>query len=412
MLRRFIQNGAQVAGVFWYQGCSDAKDGDSESYTASMLRLIRSMRQDFKNPSLPVVVVQISRVARNTVSIPGWNSIRDQQRLLPAKIKYVQTISTIDLALDDAIHISGHDAHRVGRRAAEAMAILKHRNNTLLPPIALQRVTVKRDPLTSGTNVFVSFRNVIGSLHASGRPTGFALGDTPDQATSEVIFRTEVDGDTVRLKTSLPPAEFHEKHLFYGFGANPHCNITDSADRSLPAFGPVLVFSPYVYAPMVTRLRTSALLPSAGKLMDLSYPSNSAALCLTVRTFDDNPWSFCSRHEELSAVEPEDRLVYFSSRIRCAEDMKVDILLGYDGPVKVWFDGHEIYYDPTGTNPARIDDVKLPVAMKTGDHEVLIALGSNSGKAWGIFLRYARKDVPRPLQRKGQEFYSTPQTLD
>ena len=39
--------------------------------------------------------------------------------------------------------------------------------------------------------------------------------------------------------------------------------------------------------------------------------------------------------------------------------MKVEVSIGYDGPVKVWFDGKEIYCDPDGINPAIIDDVKL-----------------------------------------------------
>jgi sialate O-acetylesterase len=410
--RRFIKNGARVAGVFWYQGCSDTDSPAAEQYTENMRGFIRSLRRDFKNPSLPVVIVQIARLCRANVNVAGWNSIRDQQRLLPTRIKNVLTVPTIDLSLDDAIHISGRDVHRVGRRGAEAMAVLKFRSQKLLPPIQLKRVVVQRDRVAGAMNVLVSFRNVSGSLKARGRAAGFALSDDRVTVAGDVIYETELLGDKVLLKSGLPPMEFGERHLFYGFGSSPYCNITDNADRSLPAFGPIPIFAASAYAPAVIRLQVSALQPSAGRLEALNYPTDLPALSFASRIFDNNSWNFCNLHPELSAREPEDLLVYFSSRVHCEETMKVEVSIGYDGPVKVWFDGKEIYCDPDGINPAIIDDVKLPVTMSAGEHQVIIALGSNHGKAWGIFLRYIRVDVPLSLLRKGKDFYKIPQTLD
>ncbi len=87
-------------------------------------------------------------------------------------------------------------------------------------------------------------------------------------------------------------------------------------------------------------------------------------------------------------------------------------MLGYDGPVKVWLDGKEIHHDPDGTNPANVDSVKIPIIMKKGDHEVLAALGSNHGKAWGIFLRYQRTGLPWEVLEQGRRFYKIPQPIE
>jgi hypothetical protein len=98
-------------------------------------------------------------------------------------------------------------------------------------------------------------------------------------------------------------------------------------------------------------------------------------------------------------------LVYYAGNIHCAAAMKLNLLLGYDGPVKVWIDGREVYYDPRGTNPACPDAAKIPFKATKGMHEILVALDSNAGKAYGIFLRFARLDFsPRMIE----EIISTP----
>ena len=406
MFRRFIKNGARVAGIYWYQGCSDTEPDLEKVYTEKMVAFIKAIRRDFKDPTLPFVAVQISRTI--SCDVPnGWNSIREQQRQLPSKIKNVQVVPAIDLSLDDGIHISGADCHRLGKRSAEAMAVLKYGNKKAIPPIALEKIEIVSDPFIGALNFLVTFKNVVGSLRSLGRPTGFKFSENLDKPAVDIAFRTELKKNQVLMKTNLVQSGFDQLYAFYGFGHNPYCNITDEADRSLPAFGPYPLFS--ARAPWVTRLGVSAILPSAGKLKGLGYSEN---LEFKVRTFNGPPLYFCNLHNELSALAPEDNLVYYSSHIHCEEPMKVDILLGYDGPVKVWLDGKQLLHDPNGINPALPDQVKIPVKMSAGNHEVRIALSSNYGKAWGIFLRYRRSDVSLKTVMKGPDAYKIPEFLD
>ncbi|MDW8345282.1 MAG: hypothetical protein RMM51_12440, partial [Verrucomicrobiae bacterium] len=91
-----------------------------------------------------------------------------------------------------------------------------------------------------------------------------------------------------------------------------------------------------------------------------------------------------------------DRFVLYRCRLRAPEPMKLAALLGYDGPVKLWIDGSERFHDPTGTNPA-IPDARVVLFDAAGEHELVIALGTNHGRAWGIFLRSSAVMFPRRI---------------
>jgi alpha-galactosidase len=143
-------------------------------------------------------------------------------------------------------------------------------------------------------------------------------------------------------------------------------------------------------APGTGLLRTlyvSRVLPHR-PLAELDFPGSIRSLGLKPRTFDG---FFCSRHAELDKAGPA--LVYFGARFRCPTDMKLTAFLGYDGPVKAWLNGREVFADPKGTNPARPDAGKISFPARKGPHEFLVALDSNGGQAWGIFLRFERTDL-------------------
>jgi hypothetical protein len=70
--------------------------------------------------------------------------------------------------------------------------------------------------------------------------------------------------------------------------------------------------------------------------------------------------------------------------------MKLALLLGYDGPVKAWLNTQKILHDPAGTNPAVMDLKHHKFDATVGEHHVLIALGTNNRRAWGIFARLER----------------------
>jgi sialate O-acetylesterase len=404
-LRRLRKNGGRVAGLLWYQGESDANEKDAPLYGERMLRLIAAFRRDTAHSRLPVVMAQIGRVVdRNEDEAIWWNSIQETQRLLPQKIRDLAVVPTIDLELDDSIHISGSEQARLGVRMAEAMHALRRGKKALPPPIALKRARLSLDKSTNLFQAEIEFDHVVGKLSAVGRPSGFSLVD--DQGRNHV-YRTLLLGKKVVLPTNLTSIDTTIRLLYHGRNCDPLCNILDSADRALPVFGPVPFGLWRVETPQVQKLEISDLQPAVKSWPKLRYPKEPNALGFAPRAFPD---TFCNIHPELTKRAPETVLAYFRCRINCAEIMPLAIWLGYDGPLKVWFDGREIFSDPDGINPSMPNDAEIGVQATAGAHEILLALESNRGQAWGIFLRFERTDGRRKANQQRSEL-AVPQVL-
>ncbi len=160
-----------------------------------------------------------------------------------------------------------------------------------------------------------------------------------------------------------------------------------------PAAGsqPAESATPRALTPFVRTLDVSRFLPADPTLTHWDYPANTAALGFAPRTFTGD---FCELHTEIGQHPDEDLCLLYRGRIACPEAMRLDLLLGYDGPVRVWVDGRLRYHDPQGTNPATADSARVGFDAEPGEHEILVCLGLNRGRAWGVFLRLERTDLP------------------
>lgn len=391
MLRRFWKNGQRVAGVVWYQGCNDTVDGEFDFYTERMVQFVSEIRRDIDKPRLPFAMVQLATWFWPTgftgTNISGWNSIREQQRLLAEKVEDLVVVPAIDLELDDPIHISGREQQRLGHRLAEAMWTLSGEDNASEPPITVGAVNfLKADyPV-----IEISMNHVMGRLKSTGKPTGFTVTDTQGNPLP-AIFRTELQGSRILLHTSIrQEIEISEFDLYYGFGPAAYCNIVDEGNRSLPAFGPIRVC---VHGEescwYVKTVRRSECLPMTKGLHDVSCPgTDDLSLGWKEQTFET---SFLDLHDEIQAYV-DDRMVFYHLSFECKVAGKLVIGLGYDGPIKVWFDGKEIFFDPEGGNPMLFDQHKAGVKADAGKHDLVIGLSTNHGQAWGVGLRVYHVD--------------------
>lgn len=402
LVRRLKKNGGRVAGMIWYQGCSDANPNDAKLYTQRMKELVSSLRRDSGDKSLPVVIVQIARVI-NWGNSASWNSIQEQQRLLPKTIANFATVPAIDLPLDDGIHISGAGQYVLGERLAQAMNVLIRGQKVGLPPPSLKKAVVES---VRGLGVaVVEFENVAGRLRSGDRPSGFSIV-TENGSTNH--FDIALDGTRVRVRSNLSPEMLESAALHYGYGIDPYCNITDEAGRSLPVMGPIRLGMPHAITPFIREFMVSSFQPSAGKLQNLKYPSSLKTLQLVKRAF---PEIFCSLRQEIVALGNQDKVVYYACKFSCTEKMRLGLLLGYDGPVKAWIDGKQVFHDPNGVNPATPSKGKAGFTASAGVHELLIALGTNNGAAWGVFARLERLGLKKSLILKGKDHYAMPEIL-
>lgn len=403
LLRRLRKNGGQAAGLVWYQGCSDANQDNAHLYTKRMKNFMAALRRDLQAPRLPAAVVQIARVvgwpAENAVF---WNSIQEQQRRLPETIRHLSVVPAIDLALDDGIHLGGAAQLRLGQRLAYAMQNLRLGRQAGLPQITLKKT--RRIWMRGASAVVAEFANVVGHLRSGSRPSGFTLVTPPYGIQNH--FDITLDGRRAIIRSNLGDT-LDEASLHYGYGTDPYCNITDEADRSLPVLGPIrLGFC--ANTPYITTYQVSAFQPGAGRLKDLQYPRSGAGLGLKIRKFSAN---FCDMHLEIARLGAVDSLVYYVCPFHCSEPMRLEMRLGYDGPVKTWIDGKEIFYDPKGVNPAWPGKGRATFKAAKGKHKLWVALGTNNGAACGIFLKLSRLDVARRLLLRGPSAYAMPQLL-
>ena len=229
-LQRFHSVGNKVAGILWYQGEAEASPELVAQYSERMTALVDAFRADFKQPDLPFYYVQIGRVLQAeslgwTWNRDGWHEIRERQRVWRTNNAHTEMVASIDLELDDLIHIGTQGLKRLGKRLARAVT------GQRTPEIA----TIQLEKENSCLRLL--FQNVQGNLQALGRPSGFTLRDAQDKKLS-IIYKITLEENTVLLhltENALPS----KSNLWYGWGLDPYCNITDASDAALPAFGPI-----------------------------------------------------------------------------------------------------------------------------------------------------------------------------
>ena len=404
-LRRVKKNGGKISGIIWYQGESDAQAESCPIYSENMKKLVFSFRKDLKNKNLPFVAVQLGRLINTFFQAEYWNSIQDQQYRLLKKIKNFSVVPAVDLSLDDSIHISGKDQAVLGKRLAYAMYVVMNGKKAGLPPIQLDEksIEMKSVPPNNYVHITLKFDNVAESLSVPDgiRPAGFSIGDPVPGA---FIYDTEVKGNTVILKTNLSMSGIEGKSLYHGYGTDPYCNIKDKHGRLIPVFGPVLLGKFRALTEMVTEWDISfpVEIPEGidAKLNGLKA-EHSAGLNWKPIKFETR---FCDLHKKMEEFKGKDFIIWFSKKMKIPEQMKLAACLGYDGPVKLWIDEKEIFHDPEGVNPAWEDRSIVRFNVEPGEHRILIALGSNKCRAWGIYFRIERLDVSKKLIRSKSVF--------
>jgi sialate O-acetylesterase len=236
MLRRFRATGSRVKGVLWYQGESDANPKAAATYQVRFLDFVKSLRADFDDPNLPFYYVQIGRHI-SSHDIAEWNRVQQAQLQAEPLIPHSAMAASVDLSLDDGIHISTPDLKRLGLRLAKLAC------RDLFPSTAgcgaLKPGPYPLNASLAGDVLSVAFSGVNGRLTAPERISGFSI-HAPNGAEIPLIYKATIDpaeASTVRLhiQGKIPPGSV----LYYGYGKNPFCNLTDQQDMAVPMFGPM-----------------------------------------------------------------------------------------------------------------------------------------------------------------------------
>ncbi len=259
MLRQFQFAGGKVKGVLWYQGESDANPDAAQIYPEAFANFIGAVRADFGQPDLPFYLVQIGRFIRDGDPAP-WNAVREAQRLIPDRVPFTAVVSVMDLELDDLIHVGTQGLKRTGRRLALVALhelfgqsygttptldrVVKGAGNTLV----VKFKGVNSDPQAhypgfggmGGGNIMASHSADPGGLRPARHIAGFSIRKE-DGTPMPLIYEAAVGParDSVVLKLTAPVPE--GASLWYGYGYDPQCDLTDALDMAVPAFGPIAI---------------------------------------------------------------------------------------------------------------------------------------------------------------------------
>lgn len=386
--------GQPVAGMLWYQGESDTNAEAAPLYTERMRKLVQSFRKDIGQASAPWIMVQIGRVFRDETPPAEklWNSVQEQQRLLPKSIKNLAVVAAVDLSLDDNIHISADGQRRLGvRLAREADRMVCGNRREAAPP---QVKSIGSPSISKGLRVSpnlvaeVVFDGVAGDLRSNGEPSGFALVDDEGKDL-RAIFKTTLHGNVARLHLR---SGFLGSRLCYGMGTLPVCNITDGRDQALLVFGPQRLGKPRAFLPFVKQWRVSEPLESPLPLSKIPAPvlngENSGVKVYGANEF--NLEGFVNEHPRWQGRIGHG---YFEAVMELPEPMLLEVMLGYDGPFRLWFNRKPFFTDLLGTNPCFADQSSKRISLPKGRHSIQVAMDTNHGAAWGFFLRFCRTDV-------------------
>ena len=93
-----------VSKVVWYQGESNAAPVESKSYKKMLTEMIRIWRENFKDESLPFIVIQIANYQARLKRDDAWATIQAAQMQIQDEIANVKTVVCADVCEDDDIH--------------------------------------------------------------------------------------------------------------------------------------------------------------------------------------------------------------------------------------------------------------------------------------------------------------------
>lgn len=237
-LRRLTLCGKNIRGIFWYQG--EGYGGDLADYCQRFSAMRDGFAACCNKALLPTVQVQIFRCY-----LPGYRSseaIYSRFRQFQWDMAHTQpalvTVASNDLDLDDLIHLSADAQEKLGCRAADAMLHLTANIGCSEPEIA--SITAEEDICVADwTLLHIRYRNLRGDLHSVGFASGFTLSEGDALPSKEGIQHIHVQGNEVQIRCEFSIEQLRQKNLWYGFGHDFYCNISDASNHAIPALGPI-----------------------------------------------------------------------------------------------------------------------------------------------------------------------------
>lgn len=240
--RRIEETGSNIKGVFWAQGEGNP---NYEIYPSHIENIRKDLCKRTGKSKIPFVQMQSFKCTLCLDDINDyniWSNFREMQRKMPENTENLATIATNDLALDDCIHLSSDSQKIAGVRGARAMHYITTGCGFAEPTFDNIYFTNTRYVPNFFVDIHIQYKNISGAFKSCGIPNGFALRKSDEKEPSQKMFRKiSLKQNEVIISVQIPLDKLAEYELWYGYGNDFYCNITDGENRAIPAMGPILL---------------------------------------------------------------------------------------------------------------------------------------------------------------------------
>ena len=197
-----------ITGVIWYQGCSNVSTAGN--YRSLLTHLIKSWREEFRNPEMPFYIVEIAPHVYNNIT---GARLREAQARVAARTPNCEIVIT-----NDQNQIPG-DIHppkkvEVAHRLAQcALGGFYKKTDAEFRSPAYKSITVE------GNALRVHFKNVPTTLiqKGEGRINGFQLGVIDPNNEKKLIFslaEAKIEGNTIVVSAEGVEAPVAVRYCF------------------------------------------------------------------------------------------------------------------------------------------------------------------------------------------------------
>lgn len=202
-----------IAGVLWYQGCSDTYVDNYLDYKEKYYSMINRYRSAL-GYDVPFFTFQLNRQI-NGINDPGWGTVRENQRMAAHDLKSVYVLPTTDAKLYDEIHNCAHSCIHIGENMARLCAGVLYDKEDFFAPEICEAV------LEDGV-LKMSFEHVFGVLTAASCESGIS-GFTVEDETGIIAFEhisiDRKDSDKITIELNREAIGFVD--VSFAWEANP-----------------------------------------------------------------------------------------------------------------------------------------------------------------------------------------------
>ncbi len=138
----------QIIGMIWHQGESDATSALYATYQNKLKNLFVKIRNDLKDPNLPIVAGELGMYLATNTSFPRWDSINVSINRLKTVLPYYDVVSSAGLIPNsDNLHFNAASQMAFGTRYANALFDLAS------GPSAVQNPKLSEMKISAGKNL-------------------------------------------------------------------------------------------------------------------------------------------------------------------------------------------------------------------------------------------------------------------